>query len=153
MQPQSEPAVEFIILADWAEVINGKLYVMGGGWDRLSVDNFVQPVQLSLAIGVLVPWLATNRLYPIDVCVETADGVMLEPVLNAALSMGRPPDAVPGQPFRALLAVRGTWRLPGPGTYRAVARLKDVDEKRTPFHVYHAASPMLPPSLSAGPLG
>ena len=33
-----------LILADWAQVINGKLYVMGGGWDVRAVrdSNFVQ---------------------------------------------------------------------------------------------------------------
>ena len=32
-------SIEWLILADAAEVVGGKLYLMGGGWDRLTVNS------------------------------------------------------------------------------------------------------------------
>src|SRR5262249_54509042 len=56
LQTLNEPIVEFFILADYAEAVNGKLYMMGGGWDQSFVKDFSQPVSFSFAIGIQVPW-------------------------------------------------------------------------------------------------
>jgi len=31
--------VEWLILADAAQVVGNKLYLMGGGWDKLTINN------------------------------------------------------------------------------------------------------------------
>ena len=28
--------IDYLILADWAEVINGKIYLQGGGWSAIT---------------------------------------------------------------------------------------------------------------------
>ena len=45
--PLAEPAQ--LIVADFAEAINGKLYLIGAGWARIVVD-----VAVPIAVGVLV---------------------------------------------------------------------------------------------------
>ncbi len=47
--------IDFLLLADRAEVLNGKLYMMGGAWDRRQIRSIDSPVSLTMVIGVLVP--------------------------------------------------------------------------------------------------
>ena len=69
-----EPTVEFVILADHVEAVHGKLYMMGGGWENISVHDFEAPITLQIAASVQVPWNATNRQHLIRVEIQTVDG-------------------------------------------------------------------------------
>src|SRR5215216_5860474 len=60
-----------ILLCDYAEEVNGKLYVMGGGWSRLFTPN--QPSNMALAIKLTIPWNEANRLREIAVRLLTED--------------------------------------------------------------------------------
>jgi len=42
--------VDYLILADSVEVIDGKLYVTGGGWNGLAVADMSRAVRLSFAL-------------------------------------------------------------------------------------------------------
>lgn len=126
--------IDFVILADRAEAINGKLYVMGGGWDRLDVPDLSQPVTFGFAVGVLIPWNATNENHPLQIILEHEDGEKVGREFNVTVNVGRPPTAIPGQSFRAIIAVNGRWTLPRSGTYRVVAALPSGEPKRTVFH-------------------
>src|SRR5438094_441538 len=100
----TEPRIEFLMLADRAEAINGKLYIMGGAWDRITILDRAQPTAMSLALSISVPWHAANRPYIVQIIIEDGDGHPLMQT-EASFTVGRPPHAVPGQPFRTLLAV------------------------------------------------
>ena len=50
-----------LMLADWAQALNGKLYIMGGGWSITGPD----PAPSALAIKLEVPWDETNRQHTI----------------------------------------------------------------------------------------
>jgi hypothetical protein len=136
--PLQAPEIDFLILADRAEGVNGKLYMMGGGWSNIRVLDFNQPSHFALAIGVMVPWVATNEDHHVSVFIEHEDGRKLEPSAVAAINVGRPPGAIRGQSFRAILAINGAWKFPGPGSYCAVASLEGGATKRAPFHVMAA---------------
>ena len=112
--------VDFLILADRAEVLNGKLYMMGGGYTHQNIVDFSKPLVLSMALGVLVPWHKTNERHEVAIRIEDEDGNELEPKIDAAVEVGRPPQAVQGEIFRPIIAVSGQWKIPGPGTYRIV---------------------------------
>jgi hypothetical protein len=138
--PQERPEVDFLILADRAEGLNGKLYMMGGGWQEIYIRDFSQPTSFSLAVGVLVPWNATNEEHPLTIHIETDDGTRIEPHFPVKLNVGRPPQAVPGQQFRTMIAIQGSWKLPGPGTYKVIANLQAMDAKAVTFRAISAAS-------------
>ena len=138
-------AIDFVILADRVEAINGKLYMMGGGWDQLHVADFGRPVGIGFAIGILVPWSETNVEHPVRVWVENEDGTRIPPGIDAGISMGRPPHAVPGQSFRALLAINGSWTLPQAGSYRIMVTVGATEAKRTVFHAIGAQMLLQPP--------
>jgi hypothetical protein len=132
------PSIEFLILADRAEAINGKLYMMGGAWDRLGVKDFNAPVSLGMAIGVLIPWMATNVEHVLNVHLEHEDGTTIGSQVQGRLNTGRPPNAVPGQSFMVTVTIIGEWKLPEPGTYRVVASFQDDAPKMVVFHAVAA---------------
>ncbi len=135
------PEVELLILADYAEVVNGKLYLMGGGWDRRAVGDFRQIQAFSVAVGILIPWTETNRPLPLDVALRTADGAAVTPPFQSQLTAGRPPYAIPGQKLRYLLAVNLQVPLPGPGEYVVEARVGNGPGKRVSFFVEALPAP------------
>lgn len=135
------PVIEFLMMADRAESVNGKLYVMGGAWDQIAVADFTQPVSFSLALAVLIPWHATNERLPLTVSFESEDGAAVLPPLRLEVEAGRPANAVKGQSFRNLLAINGLAPFPAPGGYRARATLGDADAKSVQFRVTAAQPP------------
>ncbi len=143
----NQVTIDFFMLADRAEAVNGKLYLMGGAWDRNFVQDFQQPVPISFAVGILVPWNATNQQHTVEITIEDADG--RQPVefnLRAGFVAGRPPTAIQGETQRVTLAVPVVpVKFPNPGTYRAVARVLGADERRVEFHLIPAAAPVIQP--------
>ena len=91
-----------MLLADAAQAVGGKLYVLGAGW------NFTGPEvpPMALAILVEVPWNATNQKHTIHVELQDSDGqaARIGPegqviFLDADLEVGRPPGHPQGTPF------------------------------------------------------
>jgi hypothetical protein len=75
-----------MLLADAAQEVNGKLYVLGGGWSVTGPD--LPP--MSLAIKLDVPWGSANESHRFEIVLVDADG---RPV-NAEAGPGG--DAGPG---------------------------------------------------------
>ncbi|MCL4370384.1 MAG: hypothetical protein M1380_05700 [Chloroflexi bacterium] len=132
-QELDQPSVDFLILADRAEAVNGKLYMMGGGWDRISVADFSQPQTLSLAMGILVPWNATNTNHNLAVRIETQDATELV-AMGLSFNAGRPPTLRPAESQRLVLAFQLALTLPAPGTYVVSALIGDHECKRVVFY-------------------
>jgi hypothetical protein len=101
-----------LLLCDYAEAVNGKLYVMGGGWNVAFSGG--QPINVALAILVICPWDQTNRRHELRVELLTGDGQLVE-IQGQALSftaefeLGRPPGIKPGTSLNAPFA----WNLQG----------------------------------------
>ena len=131
--------VDFLLLADRAEVLNGKLYMMGGAWDRRQVRDIASPVSLTIVIGVLVPWNLTNEQHRLTIRIEDEDGAMIPPEVEVTVNVGRPVDATQGQSFRATAVINNRWQLPRYGTYRVAASTAGHNEKRVTFYAIEAA--------------
>ncbi len=54
MEPKMKVAM---LLADSAEVVNGKLYIMGGGWSITGPD----PVPSAIAVKIVAPWSPADK--------------------------------------------------------------------------------------------
>jgi hypothetical protein len=72
-------------LADSAEAVNGKLYVLGAGWDQLVVSS-LPAVQQRVAVGVLlqVGWNDTDAEHDATLRLETEDGDLVPLARHAA---------------------------------------------------------------------
>ncbi|MBI2323076.1 MAG: hypothetical protein HYU88_13530 [Chloroflexi bacterium] len=133
--------VEWLILADAAQVVGGKLYLIGGGWDVLTVNSGFPVVQhCAIAAAFRVGWNETNQPYAIEIEVADED---LNALLNvgARLEVGRPPGIPSGQDQRAQLALDLAITFERPGTYVAIARVEGEEQCRVPFRVI--AGPLL----------
>jgi phosphatidate cytidylyltransferase len=45
---------EFLLLADGAEAVNGKIYILGGGMERYLARSFPVALKADVALGILV---------------------------------------------------------------------------------------------------
>ncbi len=127
--------VEWIIMADSAEVVNSKLYLMGGGWDRLVV-NQVFPVQqlISIAVSFSVGWDETNIPQTMEVEVKDEEGNQLAKV-QGQIEAGRPRGITPGQAQRVQLAFKLPLRFEKPGSFTVTALIGDKIEGQTHFNI------------------
>jgi hypothetical protein len=96
-----------MLLCDWAEEVNGKLYIMGGGWNR---SGSATPITMGLAVLLKVEWEETNHRHRLSVRLLTEDGepVDLEggrvEISNIEFEIGRPPGVPAGTHFNAPFA-------------------------------------------------
>jgi hypothetical protein len=143
MPVPDEPVIDFVILADRAEAVNGKLYMIGGGWDQVGVLDFAQPVNVSIALGILIPWKDANRQQLVTLTIEDQDGHPVKGPSTIQFTVGRPPYAVEGQSFRAMIVVNDQIHLPGAGTYRVLVTLANGQQKSVALHA-RAVQPLVP---------
>jgi len=100
-----------MMLADSAQEVGGKLYILGGGWSITGPD----PVPMAIALKLEVPWDRTNEKHSLLIELLDDDG---EPVMVAGpeeaevplqvtgdFEAGRPPGIKPGTPIDSALAV------------------------------------------------
>lgn len=127
------PHFDFVMLADRAEVLKGKLYMMGGGWSQATMRSWNESLLMAIAMGILVPWNATNQDYRIRVWFEDADGGRVGPQMDAGFRTGRPPHLDPGTTQRVLIAINSSLKIPGKGEYRLVAELDTGERWATTF--------------------
>lgn len=95
--------LEWLVLADSAEVINNKLYMLGGGWE-LYMRNGPQPVSFAIAASFQVPWNATNVRHAFDIQVVNEDAQQVVIGFGGGFEVGRPPGMPAGSSQRTQLA-------------------------------------------------
>jgi hypothetical protein len=108
-----------MMLCDWAEELNGKLYIMGGGWNRTGANR---PMNMGLALLIQVPWDRANIPIQLGLGLVTEDGQQVEhegtPVsVEGRIEVGRPPGARRGSPLNLPLAFMFNGIAVPPGSY------------------------------------
>ena len=90
--------VDCFLLADAAQEANGKLHILGGGWNQLFLaDPSVPFPGFSLAIRIIVPWEDTNHPVALIIQLHGPDGkLLLDDPPRIELTVGRPPGLSPG---------------------------------------------------------
>ena len=136
-----------MFLADHAEAINGKLYVMGGAWDRLQVPELPGPlpVPISVAVVITVPWSLTNKQFTFSlelVDVDNAPVVSAEEggVFSIPFEVGRPPGLREGRPQKNVLSVTigAGIEFEQPGTYSFRGMIDGDELNRATFDLVAA---------------
>ena len=127
-------SIEWLILADAAEVVGGKLYLMGGGWDRLTVHSQPAKKNLAVALALRVPWHETNRQHAFQIDMTDEDGTQVVSV-NGATEVGRPAGIPAGQPQIAQFVVNFDATFEKLGTYVITAHVNDSQERSVRFTI------------------
>jgi len=119
MRDPDRISLDYLLVADAADAVGGKLYVLGGGWDRLMVPAIPGPptMPFSVAVGVNVPWSLTNRKMGFSVDVHDADGGEVAQLARGEFEVGRPPGLRAGTAQRFQLAVPAQPHFAAAGRY------------------------------------
>ena len=141
--------LEWLILADSAQVAEGKLFLLGGGWDLLGVTHAF-PVQKHLAIAAsfLVAWDEMNRTHLIELAVTDDAGHELARS-GGQVEVGRPAGVPLTHAQRHQVAVEATVTFEHAGSYAIFARIGAEEAGRVPFSVI--ALPGTPGAPPPGP--
>lgn len=127
--------IDFLILADAAQVAEGKLYLLGGGWDRMAVNTLPAVQTVGIAVGVIVPWNETNAPHTLTLTVEDEDGgAVLQPV-EVRLEVGRPVGLPAGADQRITVAFNAHLGLAKLGGYVVATALENGTQRRLRFGV------------------
>lgn len=130
-----EVQISMLIAADSAEAINGKLYILGGGFNHLAVQQFPAAHRFDVALIVEVPWDHTNRPYAVVIEVVDADGSSLGYRAEANLETGRPAGARPGTSFAVPLSIPVEVEFPTAGRYVIRSTVNGRDARRAVIEV------------------
>jgi hypothetical protein len=141
----SQVRLEWLVLADSAEVVNNKLYMLGGGWE-LYMRNGPQPVSFAIAASFHVPWNATNLKHTFEIQVVNEDAQQTVLGFGGEFEVGRPPGMPAGSGQRTQLATKADADL-APATYAIRCLVDGVEaDRQLTFRVvagpnYEAAGP------------
>lgn len=126
---------EWLILGDAAQVVGNKLYLLGGGWDVLTVNSrFPVKHHCAIAASFDIPWSETNQRHEIALEIQDADaGTVMR--MDGQVEIGRPPGIPHGTVQRAQIAADVLLEFSHPGTYVLIARVSDQESKRITFNV------------------
>ena len=130
--------IHALLLADSAQAVDGKLFILGGAWNMLRFPEFPASLMVGIAVAVDVDWIETNARHHLDIHFEDADGNAMDPRIGADFEAGRPPGAIAGAELRIVLAVNGPVAIPSPGQYAAVASVGGVELARSRFQAIQA---------------
>jgi hypothetical protein len=97
--------IKVMMLADAAQAVGGKLYILGGGFDRINMPTVPFGHKFDLAMLIEVPWVATNQPYQVVVELEDADGQPMGYRAEATMETGRPPGIRQGTSLTIPLAI------------------------------------------------
>jgi hypothetical protein len=106
------PEIDYLLVADRAEVVNGKLYLMGGSWDRIQPQQFPHRMMLGIALGVRIPFAYTDDQH--TVAIELLHDSTRMIGFEAKLATGRPP-GMAGMDMLVPMAFNIPISIPGEG--------------------------------------
>lgn len=146
-----------MMLADSAQEVGGKLFILGGGWNTMGFP----PGPSAVALHIHVPWDQSNmpHTWLLELLDHDANPVMVpgpageQPVrAGGSFEVGRPPGVPIGSELGVSMAVTiGPLPLLAGGRYvwRLSINNDTRDEWRLPFAV--AATQAAQPEMGAGP--
>lgn len=130
--------VEWVILADGTQISGNKLYLLGGGWDVLTVNSeFPVKQHLAIAAAFRVPWSQTSVKHSVEIQILNEDTQETLASIAGEFEVGRAPGLPPGSSQLSQLAAEMTVEFPSPGLY-ALRTKVDVQEQASnivPFRV------------------
>ena len=135
--------LDFLIIADKAEAVNGKLYLMGGGWDRLAIQESPGIGMFDVAFGVIVGYNETNVKHKFSLGIEDEDNVVVLGPLEGEFEVGRPPGLMASQEQRFIGTLKGPFRIPSAQEYHWALSIDSHRFPPTSFRVGMATGPQL----------
>ena len=116
--PDERVSLEWLILADSAHVVGNKLYLVGGGWDVLTVNTeFPVDQIIGISASFAIPWNETNQPHVAEISIIDEDGNTGMAKIGHQFEVGRPPGIPAGSSQRTQVAGTLVLRLNHAGNY------------------------------------
>jgi hypothetical protein len=153
--PAERTSLEWLILADAAQIVGNKLYLIGGGWDVLTV-NTAFPVDqiIGIAASFAVPWNETNQRHRAEITIIDEDGNTQMAGIANEFEVGRPPGIPAGSTQRTQVAGTLVLRITHAGNYSIRGTIDgEAQHQRAQFRVVAGPGVALrpePPAPEAG---
>ena len=113
--------IEYAVLADAAQAVGGKVFILGGGWNVFRAASFPAPVQLAVAIGLGFTSNEVGIKFPLNVSIADEAGVPIIPEMKGQVETGpTAPDVPKTASVKIPVAININLSLPHPGTYGIV---------------------------------
>lgn len=124
---------EWLILADYVEFANGKLYMMGGGWDQLTINHPARVHNCGIAAAFRLQWEERND--PLDATLSIYRVGSAEPIaeIQAHLEFGQQPEFQQGRSQIAQLALNIAVQFESEGEHALRADIQGETERVFPF--------------------
>ncbi len=144
-----------LMLADSAQALDNKLYILGGGWSVTGPD----PTPSALAVNIKVPWDRANEQHHMVLELLDDDGNAVEiptpaggqPMrIESDFEVGRPPGLRAGTPIDFALAINLP-PLPIPPGGRYEWRLRINEERGEDWFRAFTTRPSATPPPGEGP--
>lgn len=140
-----------VLLCDAAQSVNGKLYILGGGWSITGP----RPTPSALAIKLDVPWTDANRPILVKaqlvdpdgqlVLLPAPDGTSKSVEIEMQVEVGRPPGLLPGTTLDSTVAI-SLPPLPLPTGSRFVWQVEIDGESKPHWQIAFTTRPAAPSS-------
>lgn len=137
--PRDKVSIDFVVLGDFAQTANGKLTVVGAGWNIVNAQQYPQVLPFGIGIGILVPWGETNRKHEFKFIIRASEGPELASG-GGEFEAGRQPGMPPGMTQRLVIGIAGQMQVPSPGTYEIMVESAG-DAKRIHFEALPVGTP------------
>ncbi len=131
------------MLADAARVERAKLYIHGGGWDRLAAPKFptTQP-SMALVLIARVEYDEAGIEYPLSIELLDEDDRAVGPTVNGKIRTQRAEGARPGAPtFVPQALTFALLRFETPGGYRFRVSCEGSELASVPFELREIPAP------------
>ncbi|HEY2053091.1 MAG TPA: hypothetical protein VGH14_04045 [Solirubrobacterales bacterium] len=127
--------IGFLMLTDYSEAVNGKLYLTGGGWNVLRLPELPHEWSFHIGLGIDVAWHETNNPHELSVTIQDPDGNELGDGLTANFETGRPPGMPQGQEQRLVMSIAATATFTAAGPHAAVVEVNGEELGRARFYL------------------
>ena len=128
--------LEWLFLADGAQIAGNKLYLLGAGWDMVSINaGFPAHLHMALAAAFRVPWTATNEKHTFEITIVNEDRNETLVSMAGEFEVGRPPGIPAGSAQRSQIAAEMMAEFQSAGQYVVRVRLngEDLSDQEGPF--------------------
>jgi hypothetical protein len=131
----------FVLLSDHSEAVNGKLYMIGGGWNVLRLPELPHDWAFHIGLGIDVEWHETNDPHELVVAIQDPDGIELGEGLTANFETGRPPGMPQGQEQRLVMSIGVTATFSTAGPHAAIVQVNGEELGRARFYLMEGEAP------------
>jgi hypothetical protein len=119
--------IDYALLADAAQAVGGKIFVLGGGWNVFRSANYPAPVQFAVAIGIGFEASEIGVRYPVKIVIADEAGIPVVPEMSGQIETGQlAPDFPKGLAVKLPVAWNVNFAVPRAGRYAIVVTVGSV---------------------------